>query len=374
MIEKKEIPSEKYMEAEENLIRLFFKTLQTIWELRFKLCKVACIGALIGLLIAFSLPKEYEVSVALAPESKTQSDGGIMSMAASFLGSSLPHSNSDALNVLLAPQILNSTPFLLEILNMNIENECAAIDTNISTYLDHQSKPWWMYVVSFPTEIISSIKSMFSDSKNDNQVLRNGSLLLLSDKEMGKINSLRKRISAQIDKKTSIITVNVGFQDPIVTAVVADSVISKLQKYLTKYKVAKSREDCKYWEDLYREKKREYYQAQQIYAEYLDQNSNIISHSSLVDKERLQNDMSVAYQLYSQVVQQYQMAQAKVQEAKTSFTILEPAVVPLSPSNMGKLKMMAIFAFLLVLCVATWEIFGRHLFKNFKNKLTAYSC
>lgn len=51
------------------------------------------------------------------------------------------------------------------------------------------------------------------------------------------------------------------------------------------------------------------------------------------EQERLQNDMSLAYQVYSQVANQLQVARAKVQEEKPVFAVVEPAVVPLEPSG-----------------------------------------
>lgn len=46
--------------------------------------------------------------------------------------------------------------------------------------------------------------------------------------------------------------------------------------------------------------------------------------------------MSLAYQVYSQVASQLQVARAKVQEEKPVFAVVEPAVVPLDPSGTSK--------------------------------------
>ena len=41
-------------------------------------------------------------------------------------------------------------------------------------------------------------------------------------------------------------------------------------KYITNYKTSKAQEDCNYWEQLYKERQKEYYQAQEAYATYAD--------------------------------------------------------------------------------------------------------
>ena len=66
----------------------------------------------------------------------------------------------------------------------------------------------------------------------------------------------------------------------------------------------------------------------------------------LTEGERLQNEMSLAYQVYSQVANQLQVARAKVQEAKPVFAVVEPASVPLHPSGTSKKMILIGFVFL----------------------------
>ena len=143
-------------------------------------------------------------------------------------------------------------------------------------------------------------------------------------------------IVAAVDKKTSMTSVAVTMQNPRAAAVVADSVVKKLQEYIIDYRITKSKEDCIYLEKLFKERQQEYYSAQQKYADYLDSHDNIILQSVRAEQERLQNDMSLAYQVYSQVASQLQVARAKVQEEKPVFAIVEPAVVPLEPSGTSR--------------------------------------
>ena len=72
-------------------------------------------------------------------------------------------------------------------------------------------------------------------------------------------------------------------------------------------------------EKLFKERQQEYYAAQKKYADYLDSHDNIILQSVRAEQERLQNDMSLAYQIYSQVGSQLQVSRAKVQEEKPVF-------------------------------------------------------
>ena len=76
-------------------------------------------------------------------------------------------------------------------------------------------------------------------------------------------------------------------------------------------------------EKLYKERQQEYYVAQKKYADYVDTHDNLILQSVRAEQERLQNDMNLAYQVYSQVANQLQVARAKVQEEKPVFAVID---------------------------------------------------
>ena len=161
-------------------------------------------------------------------------------------------------------------------------------------------------------------------------------------------------------------SVTATFQDSKVAAVVADSVVKKLQEYIIDYRTSKSKEDCLYLEKLFKERQQEYYEAQRKYADYMDSHDNIILQSVRTEQERLQNDMSLAYQVYSQVTSQLQVSRAKVQEEKPVFAVVEPAVVPLEPSGTSRKVYVLAFIFLSVCIVISWNLFGKDLLNKFK--------
>jgi uncharacterized protein involved in exopolysaccharide biosynthesis len=141
-------------------------------------------------------------------------------------------------------------------------------------------------------------------------------------------------------------------------------VVAKLQQYITQYRVKKAQQDCDYLEMLFKERQQEYYQAQQLYAKYVDANKGVILQSALTERERLQNDMSLAYQVYSQVATQLQVARAKVQEAKPVFAVVEPATVPLFPSSTSRKIIVLGFIFLAFVAGAAWTLFGQGLWQK----------
>ena len=79
--------------------------------------------------------------------------------------------------------------------------------------------------------------------------------------------------------------------------------------------------------------------------------------------------MNLAYQVYSNVAAQLQMAKAKVQEAKPVFAVVEPASVPLQPSGTSRKMILLGIVFLAVAATAAWVLFGQDLWNNLKNSL-----
>ncbi len=341
--------------------------LRKVIGIRKNIYKAAGIGLVIGLIVAISIPKKYTVEVTLSPEMGNNKGGGLSGLAASFLGSGVTMGDgTDALNASLSADIVSSTPFLLELSAMNIpviKDEMMTLDA----YLDEESSPWWSYVIGFPGMVIGGIKSLFigEDEPISYDKASQGAIEL-SKKELKKIETLKKMISASVDKKTSMTSVAVTFQTPRVAAVVADSVVKKLQEHIIDYRTSKAKEDCGYLEKLFKERQQEYYAAQQKYADYLDSHDNIILQSVRAEQERLQNDMSLAYQVYSQVASQLQVARAKVQEEKPVFAVVEPAVVPLTPSGTSKKIYVLAFIFLSVCVVISWNLFGKDFLNKFK--------
>ena len=119
---------------------------------------------------------------------------------------------------------------------------------------------------------------------------------------------------------------------------------------------------------MFEDRKREYYAAQREYAKYVDTHDNLILQSVRAEQERLQNDMSLAYQVYSQVANQLQVARAKVQEEKPVFAVVGPAVVPLYPSGMGIKMYILAFMFLAVFVMMGWLLLGKDLLHSLKSK------
>lgn len=366
MAENKNYQNPDGQEPENDEITIdWMEILRKIIAIRKTLYKAAGVGLILGIIIALSIPKQYTVTVTLSPEmGGDKAGGGLASLASSFLGGAATSNSTDALNATLAPDIVASTPFVLELFNTKVQTLNGKLDTTLVAYLDEQKQPWWGYIKAAPGMAIGAIKSLFSEEADTASVLNP---FQLTKEESEKVEGLRQSILADVDKKTAMTTLTVTLQDPKVTAIVADSVVAKLQQYIIDYRIKKAKEDCAYLEQLYKERQQEYYDAQSKYAHYFDSNRNIALQSVRAEQERLQNDMNLAYQVYSQVAQQLQVARAKIQEEKPVFAVVEPATVPLQPSGISRIVILIGIVFFVVCATGVWKLLGLKYWNKIKN-------
>lgn len=341
-----------------------------LWAARKLLLKVAGIAVIVGVVIALTTPKQYTVNVTLAPE-MGKSGGGSLSGIASMLGVGGFNmgSDADALNVTLYPDIVSSTPFILDLMDTPVSMIDEELpDTTLVGYLqEYTSSSLMGTIMSLPFKAIGGVMSLFKTEEEEGEAQINPFHLTREQAQI--VEGLKRQIVASVDKKTGVTTVSVTMQDPMVAALLTDTVIAKLKQHITHYRVSKAEDDCKYWEQLNDQRRNEYHEKQQLYAQYVDANKNVILQSVRIEQERLQNEMNLAYQVYSNVATQLQMAKAKVQEAKPVFAIVEPATVPLKPSGTSRKMILVGIVFLAVAGAAAWVLFGQDLLKTLKEKM-----
>lgn len=371
-MEEKNYIEPPYLEEEGDEIDIL-ELLRKLWDARKKILKWCGIAAVAGLVIGFSIPKEYTVSSKLAPETVSKSATGSLSSLASLAGINLATmSTADAVYPDLYPDIVSSTPFVVELFPVQVEFESKneQMTTDYYTYLkDYTRTPWWNKVIAAPFKALGWFIGLFRESEEEEEegfASLNPAELSKEQDEVAK--DIRKDISLSVDKKTSVISLSVTAQDPHVAARITEEVIARLKTYVTNYRTEKSRTDLAYYENLYTEAKNSYFTAQQRYANYVDRNQGVILQRVKTEQERLQNEMNLAYQLYNSCAQQLQAARAKVQMETPVFTVINPPQVPLKRSAPSKVTILVAFVFLAFVFESVWVLWGRDLVAGVKKK------
>lgn len=338
---------------------------QKVWAKRKMILRNTAIGAVVGIVVAFSIPKEYKTTVKLAPENAQQSGmGGNMGALAAMAGVNLGGAGVDGLTPSLYPDIVASTPFLMELKDMPVTTLKDQQTYTLYEYMtEHQKSPWWSKLMALPGKVIGGVMSLFSD-KEEEKVEEWNPFQLTKEQQMF-LEDLSSKILISENKKNGIFSVDLQLQDPLISAQVADSVVSKLQSYMINYKTEKSRNDLAYAQKLYNEAQLRYFEIQKQYAQYEDANKNVVSAKYAMEKERLQNEVTLAFSVYNGLAQQVEMAKAKVQQDTPVVTILEPAKVSLVTEKPKKKILVVAIAFIACL-FTTGFIVVKDLIRNLK--------
>lgn len=338
-----------------------------LWDNRKTIIKWCVVGVVLGLVVGFSLPKKYYASVVLAPETEQRIGSGVSSIA-SMMGVSLDNS-VDAIGLDMFPDVVSSTPFLFDLMDLPVkfERRDSVITTDLLDYLlEYQKSPWWSHVIGAPFKLLGWVMTIGKEEIPD-VPLSEMNPQNLPRKVRRVIDYLSHNINVSVDKKTGKTTISLYMQDPYVVSTVVETVKDNLVCYITSYRTSKVRQNVDNLTRICDERRADYYRAQQAYASYVDANKSVVLLSAQAEQQRLQQEMNLAYQVYSQVATQLEAARIKVQEAKPVFAVLEPVSVPDRKAAPSKAKILIAFVFMAGLAASAWILWVRDFYRKMKN-------
>ncbi len=312
--------------------KLFFK----VWGITFIL---SCIWIL-------PQPRYYTTEVSVAPESAEAKDMGNLASLASNFGVNIGNGSSDAIYPQLYPDLFESTKFLVGLLDIKVRTQDGEVETDYYTYMkDYQKqnillwpflplKRWLSSVFSKPEEEIPG-----KDGKRFDP-------FELSWTTNGIIKKIQDNVQCTYSRTTDVVTIEVTDQDPLVCALLADSIKQHLQDFVTEYRTKKSRIDLEYYEKLTAEAKAMYDKSRLKYAAFSDASTNVSLRSVELKMQDMENDMQAKYNIYTAMSTRLEAAAAKVQENTPAFTELKNATVPIKPAGPKRMIFVAVMLFL----------------------------
>ena len=353
--------NKEYIEEEESSID-FGKIFQDLLKHKTLYYKVLPVAFLLAAIYAISLPNYYSCTVKLSPELSggSSSKSGLASLASSFgvnLGSALGNS-TEALFPTLYPDLMNSVDFKTSLFQIPVtiegNKEEGESDRTMSYYdylVNEQKAPWWG---TAKKAVFQWLASLFKDEETAPTKI---DPFRLTKKQADIVKAIDQNVVCDVDKKTMVITIDVTDQDALICATMADSVKTRLQKFITDYRTSKARVDLEYNQKLFGEAKAKYEQARDRYAAWADSHRAVTSQSAQTKEADLQNEMQMQQQIYQQVVAQLQQAEMKVQQETPAFTTLQSATVPVLKAGPKRAQMCLIFLFLAFLGTTGWILY-----------------
>lgn len=315
-------------EKKENILDLtvIVPMLLRRWKLYILWMVVAIVFSLI---FVFPIPRYYACQVMLAPEATGSS--GMNSILSSFGLGEAPTTN-DAISPNLYPDLMKSKDFIVSMFPVEITTMDGEVRTTYYDYLlNHSKNSWYMSLIGKLTRMMKSEKSDVNVSGMQGKAVSPS--FILTEDEYNIANAISGKIQYNYDKKTGVVSVTVNDFDPLVCALIVDTISNRLQDFIMDYRTKKARNDLEYTQRIYDQTKADYENSNERYVAAVDANWDIVNETAKARLEALSNDKTLKYQTFSAAAQKLEAAKAKLQEATPVTTILQGASVPQKPAG-----------------------------------------
>lgn len=318
--------------------------LKSVFENRKNLMVSGGFGFFLGVLIAFTTPKEYQSSSYILLESDGPSSSlGQMGALAGLAGINMGQlqSNEMALTSEIFPDVIHSRDFLREISEEEFKFESKAGQVQSLGKYYFQEKPSNIvkktlnFIINFPARVSGWFAKPDPIPSNLAEAVEiQEDYLSLTSQELFAIGELKKRIL--IEQKGKMIRLNVSMPEPLIAAQVNSMVLERLIAYVTEYKVGRQRRNIEFIEERVLETEQKFNDAQMKLASFRDSNQGLVSQRARTREEQLQFEFNIAYNVYNSLKQELEQAAIQLKKETPIFTVLEKAAIPLGPSKPNK--------------------------------------
>lgn len=293
-----------------------------------------CIGvsAFLGLVVAFTLPKQYKVVTTMLPQSEESSGMGSLSSLAAIAGFDIDLSdNGSDISPVIFPQIMESETFLLDLMHSKYTFKKVKEPISLYEYYTKFADKGFVatvkkYTVGLPALLKASIKE-----NKKTTIGTNDGLARMNEAEYNLGAMLKSSVTLSVNKKEGYLTLTSIFGEDVLTAQVAEKAQQLLQERITAYKVKRATDQLAFFEMRYNEKKQEYQQAQSKLANYQDRNLFVTTAVGESNETKLKNEYNLAFSVFTELAKQYENAKIKVKRVTPVYIIIKPVVVPNEP-------------------------------------------
>jgi Chain length determinant protein len=315
----------------------------------------------IGVLYALILPVQFSSGAKVLPEI-VQSGGsklfGGFSSIAGLAGLDIDNlGNSDAVRPNLYPDIVQSTPFVIHILNLPVVTKEGEKFESLGHFLNNGGKStrFGKMVNSF-FDLFSSKAEKKSNYSLFKEIQPNQTYQFTKQQELT-IKNFQGRVLSSIDKKTGVISINVKMPDPAIAGFVANQSLEYLKKYVVDYRLEKLKIYEKFLSEKTFEAKRRYETSRYNLSNFRDRNKNLFLLVPKTQEDELKYEYDLAFGLYLEVSKKLEQTKIQSQNETPVLKILEPAKIPLTKSEPKRTVLVLTFAIIGFILACLYSLF-----------------
>ncbi|MDL2213806.1 hypothetical protein LJC29_07565, partial [Bacteroides sp. OttesenSCG-928-N06] len=334
--------------------------LKQLWAARKYLLKCSLAGILISIIAIFSIPNEYETTILCGTE-LTRYEIAAEESPLSALGLEPEKAlMRDGVRPSLYPQVVSSVSFLVSLFDIPVATIPLATEADTLTLFSYmngyQRYSWW----NLP-KLLENKETTNNDTIID--------IFHLSESQGIVVDDLKKRISVETDIRRRTTKITVRMQDPLVAALVADSVSARIQTYIRKYRIQKELNNITYLEEVHNQAQEAYHQAQKIHAHFVDRNHDLATQSARKELTNLRIEKDIAYFHYVKTRRQLQAAKSRAVIERPVYSVIEPATVPITSASPRPVLLILVFTLLFVTMGCVWILWGKSKYILLRNSL-----
>ena len=316
--------------------------LKTVFVARRFVIKTTILFAVLGIILAVVSPTKYTASSTFVPqlsEGQTNSSlGGLASLAGINL-SAIMGSQPQEISPSLYPQIAESVPYRLALLDATVES-----NTSFRDYILTQSGG--VAILPLLKKYTIGLPGLLLNKQTDNNENPDTSLFQITEQDKDLFEFLAQVVSIQVDDQEGLVSISVELADRMVAAQLAQAATDLLQSNIIAFKSQSARNNLDFIESQFESKRQEFEQIQDSIAVFKDQNLNITSSLYQNQLTRLESQFTVTSSVFQELAGQVEQAKIQVNKDTPIFTIIEPVSVPLERSKPKRTMMVIVWTFL----------------------------
>jgi hypothetical protein len=343
---------------------------KTVWDKKRLLLSIVVVFAIIGILIALISQNEFTAESTFVPQTSEQGKvggnlGGLASLAGINLGGL---SGGSEIPPSLYPKIISSVSFKKDLLNATFNIQSRIQPVTYQFYYDSIYSPGLIpliakYTVGLPGLLIKTIKGNEEIGASSNDF----GLIKVSKNEFKHFKRLDNQVSIQFNEKEGFVSLSFSMPEPLMAAQMAKYAEELLQKEVIEFKIQNAREQLKFTEERFEDKRVEFEEIQKKLANFRDRNQNLSSALVLNQLQKLEAEYNFAFSIYTEMAKQLEQAKLQVSRDTPIFSIIQPVTIPVEKSAPKRPLIVIIFV-IMGSIIAFGYIFGNVFLKGLKGQ------
>lgn len=173
------------------------------------------------------------------------------------------------------------------------------------------------------------------------------------------VDDFRHYVKHAENRKARTIEISVFDRNPNVAALIADSIIARLQQHIRTKKTTVLVANERHLNDECLKAHAEAERARTAYSDYYDSHRDAVAKLVVTEIDRLKKAADLAYKNYTTLTEKHLRSRFLLQQSEPSFTIVRSATVPLSPTSPSPFVVFGA-ALIIGLVIGWWACLLRH--------------